>query len=123
MCSADTWAVAAETCRDGDTAYHGCHFPPCDEDDGGVVGHAWCMVESANGCSPEGSNWDYCVPSENGGQVGNNDSSTNTGEGDSCYWHNDGECDEPFVCMVGSDTTDCSDPSNPSYGEVGACSS
>lgn len=26
---------------------------------------------------------------------------------DSCYWSNDGVCDEPFVCANGTDCTDC----------------
>ena len=109
-----TWAVSSETCRDGDTAYHGCHFPPCDGDNGGNAGHSWCMIESGNGCSPEGTNWDYCVPSSN--DHGDNSAVDN---GDTCSWRNDGECDEPHLCMAGTDTTDCSDPSNPTYGDAG----
>ena len=94
------WTIASETCDDDAEAYHGCHAPPCDGDDGGVAGQSWCLIESAMGCNPYGSNWDYCVPGTwSDGVVG--------GEENSCGWAYDNICDEPTYCAWGTDTADC----------------
>jgi hypothetical protein len=94
------YAISDGTCEDGAQQYSGCHFPPCDGDDGGQAGDSWCLIESTDGCNPLGENWDYCTPG-----VAASYSALNIS--DSCRWAYDGLCDEPVYCAVGSDMTDC----------------
>lgn len=58
------WAIGSSTCSGVDgTVFRGCNMvTPCDGDTGGVAGQSWCILETSDGCSPAGQNWDYCVP-------------------------------------------------------------
>ena len=56
-------------------AYNGCGMdPPCDGNDGGVVGNSYCEVVDPAACTPDGSLGglhDFCVPSDHGpGAIG-----------------------------------------------------
>jgi hypothetical protein len=38
--------------------------------------------------------------------------------GDTCEWANDGECDEPMYCPIGTDATDCDEPVVSNVGTI-----
>ena len=116
-----TWTVSQGTCDDTDATYHGCHAPPCDGDTGGIAGQSWCMIETAAGCSPYGSNWDYCIP----GTWRDHASpgmSVDQLAADSCGYAFDGECDEPMYCAAGTDTFDCAGGAPPPGADSGLVS-
>ena len=60
------WAIGSTTCASTTgRVFNGCNMiQPCDGDNGGTAGQSWCILDSNEGCSPAGTNWDYCVPSE-----------------------------------------------------------
>ena len=99
-----TWTISDGTCDDGDSVYHGCHAPPCDDDTGGVNGDSWCIIESSLGCNAIGSNWDYCTPGTTSTYSASNVSAQ-------CMYANDGMCDEPVYCAYGTDLVDCQEHS------------
>jgi hypothetical protein len=63
------WVVGEETCAN-DTPHYGCDMiRPCDGIGGDTPGLSWCLIDKERSdpeCTPEGENWDYCMPNING---------------------------------------------------------
>lgn len=56
------WGVTDSTCADGDAVYNYCGMvPPCDGDNQNNESISWCLIDTSEGCAPNGQNWDFCV--------------------------------------------------------------